>query len=248
MTGVALVRPQWAAPARVAAASSERTGGSSGAPFHTLNLGTHVGDAPRDVAANRASFARALTLPGPPCWLEQVHGTRVVIEPPAGQPATADAAVTRLAGRVLAILTADCLPVLLCSRDGDVVGAAHAGWRGLAHGILERTVAAMGTPPRHLLAWLGPAIGPEAFEVGPEVRAAFTAVDAGSDAFFRPADGDRFYADLAGLARHRLCAAGLDAGAVYAAEQCTFSQPERFFSYRRDGACGRMASVIWLQR
>jgi hypothetical protein len=238
-----LLVPRWEAPLTVRAACTLRTGGVSAPPFESLNLGGHVGDEPAAVAENRRRVAAALALPREPLWLEQVHGARVAEADRPGTPAAADAAVSRQSGRVLAILVADCLPVLFASRDGAVVAAAHAGWRGLAAGVLEATVAAMQVEPRGIVAWLGPAIGPRHFEVGEEVRAAFLAHDAGAaEGFVRNARG-RWQCDLLGLARRRLAALGLsEPGAV---QLCTYAERERCFSYRRDGRTGRMAALIW---
>ena len=195
--------PEWPAPPGVRVLTTGRSGGVSVGRYASLNLATHVGDAPEAVAENRALLCVAAALPDEPCWLEQVHGTRVLDLDalPAGHPGPADAAITRQAGRVCALLTADCLPVLLASRSGSVVGAAHAGWRGLAAGVLEATVRAMQVPPGTLIAWLGPAIGPAHFEVGPEVRAAFLAADAGAAAAFAENARGRYQADLYCLAR-----------------------------------------------
>lgn len=240
MNPVCLV-PDWPVPARVRALITTRAGGTSVGPYASLNLADHVGDDPAAVRANRARL-RAL-LPAEPVWLEQVHGTDVLCVETGGAR-RADAAVSRTPGTVCAVLTADCLPVLLADRAGTVVAAAHAGWRGLCAGVLERTVAAMDTDPGQLLAWLGPAIGPEAFQVGDEVRAAFLAVDAAAAAAFRPDGPGKWRADLYALARQRLARAGVQAR--YGGGLCTFSDPGRFFSYRRDGTTGRMASLIWL--
>lgn len=252
--------PDWPAPARVRALITTRHGGVSLAPYASLNLGDHVGDDPLAVAENRLLLGRRL--PAKPCWLQQVHGTLVVdaATAAAGQVPTADGAFSRRSGVVCAVMTADCLPVLLCDRSGTAVAAAHAGWRGLQAGILERTVAAMGLPGEQLLAYLGPAIGPQAFEVGGEVRAAF--VDAHDDAAdaFQPtsaaqsrcrdasvdaATGHRggWLADIYLLARQSLQRSGV--GAVYGGGYCT-AQGKHFFSYRRDRVTGRMASLIWL--
>jgi len=204
-----------------------------------------VGDEPAAVAENRRRVGSALSLPREPLWLTQVHGTRVAdADAEAGiPPAAADAAVSRQRGRVLAIQVADCLPVLFASHDGAVVAAAHAGWRGLCAGVLEAAVAAMQVDPRHMVAWLGPAIGKEHFEVGEEVRAAFLAHDPGAaDAFVGNARG-LWQCDLLLLARQRLATVGL--GGVSAANLCTFAASERCFSYRRDGRTGRMAALIW---
>jgi hypothetical protein len=203
-----------------------------------------VGDDPGRVALNRARVREQLDLPAEPLWLRQVHGCEVAqaSEGPAG--CTADAAVARGPGQVCAVMTADCLPVLLCDRRGRAVAAVHAGWRGLAAGVVEEAVAALGTGPDQVLAWLGPAIGPDAFEVGPEVRDRFLASDREAAKAFRPGAGDRWLADLYTLARRRLDAVGVQA--VYGGGFCTYSEADRFFSYRRDGSTGRMASLIWL--
>ncbi|MDX5333052.1 MAG: peptidoglycan editing factor PgeF [Gammaproteobacteria bacterium] len=238
------LQPTWPAPAGVCAVSTTRLGGVSRAPFDSFNLATHVGDDPQAVAANRRALRDALGLPAEPAWLEQVHGTTVVDAGHiAGTPA-ADASVAFGPGAVCVVQTADCLPVLFCSRRGDRVGAAHAGWRGLAGGVLEATVAALDEDPAELLAWLGPAIGPAVFEVGEEVRAAFLAQDAGAgDCFMSNARG-RWQADIFALARRRL--AGIGIGAVHGGGLCTVSDAARFYSYRRDRDTGRMASLIWI--
>ena len=236
----AVLRPQWGAPAGVHAACTLRTGGASGAPWDTLNMGGHVGDDPAAVAENRRRVGVSLALPAEPRWLEQVHGTRVADAATAGP---ADAAVTREPGHVLAILVADCMPVLFASADGGVLGAAHAGWRGLAAGVLEATLAAMRVPAASVHAWLGPAIGPVAFEVGDEVRAAFMQRDAGAGQAFTANARGRWQCDLALLARQRLAAAGVQR--VTGAALCTASNPLQCFSFRRDGRTGRMAALLW---
>jgi YfiH family protein len=235
--------PYWPAPERVASLATTRRGGLGGGVFASLNLGDHVGDDPSVVAANREILRRRID--ARPVWLRQVHGARVIDAARAGPlPPEADAAFTRQAGIACAVLTADCLPVLFCDFEGTVVAAAHAGWRGLLAGVLEATVAAMEVPGGELMAWLGPAIGPRAFEVGGEVRAAFVAAGAEAAAAFRPAGGGKWLADLYRLARLRL--AGQGVARVCGGDWCTLSEPERFFSYRRDGRTGRMASLIWL--
>ncbi|MEW6164917.1 MAG: peptidoglycan editing factor PgeF [Pseudomonadota bacterium] len=236
-----LIRPDWAAPANVRAFVTSRAGGVSRAPHDSLNLGDHVGDDPAAVAENRRRLRELL--PAEPVWLRQVHGTRCVDAATAGPDAEADAACARQSGVVCAVLTADCLPMLLCDTAGTVVAAAHAGWRGLAAGIVESTVAAMSVPGERLLAWLGPAIGPENFEVGPEVRASFMAHDPAAAAAFIP-HGGKWRCDLHALARLRLAALGVHR--VAGADFCTVRDRERFYSYRRDGATGRMASGIYL--
>jgi YfiH family protein len=219
-----------------------RTGGASGGPYASLNLGDHVGDEPAAVAENRRRLREVLALPAEPLWLEQVHGTDVAR---CGGPARplADAAVALEPGQVCAVMVADCLPVLLADRGGTCVAAAHAGWRGLAAGVLEATVAALPAEPSQIVAWLGPAVGPEAFEVGPEVRDAFLAADEAAGEAFRPGMGDRWLADVYRLARQRLARVGVTD--LHGGGLCTVSDPARFFSYRRDGATGRMAALVW---
>ena len=203
--------PGWTVPARVRAAMTTRIGGVSAVPYASFNLASHVGDDPAAVLENRRRLRDALDLPAEPGWLEQVHGTGVVVLPAAAR-APADAAVTFARGEVCAVLVADCLPVFLAGRAGDRVGIAHAGWRGLAAGVVEATIAALACAPEELVAWLGPSIGPRAFEVGPEVRDAFVAQDAGAAAAFHPGRAGRWLADLPGLARRRLAAAGVTDG------------------------------------
>jgi YfiH family protein len=239
-----LILPDWPAPPRVRAASTTRLGGVSPAPFDGLNLADHVGDDPAHVARNRALLRDRLALPAEPLWLAQVHGCEVADAGKAAPGCAADAALTRAPGQVCAVMTADCLPVLLCDRRGRAVAAAHAGWRGLAAGVIERTVAALGADSDEVLAWLGPAIGPEAFEVGGEVREAFVADDPDAAVEFRARGTGKWLADLYGLARRRLGRAGV--GRVYGGGLCTYGDPARFYSFRRDGATGRMASLIWL--
>ncbi|ORM69491.1 hypothetical protein HA48_19155 [Pantoea wallisii] len=235
--------PDWPAPQRVRACSTTRQGGVSLAPWDSLNLGMHVGDRMADVAQNRQRLVDA-HLPAMPQWLEQVHGQAVVRLPAAETQPRADAAITRESGVVCAVMTADCLPVLFCSQDGSEVAAAHAGWRGLCHGVLEHTLAQFHCPAHEIHAWLGPAIGPQAFEVGAEVRAAFMAQDPRADVAFRPA-GSKYFADIWLLARQRLMAAGLQS--ISGTLRCTYSETADFFSYRRDGTTGRMATLVWLR-
>ena len=283
--------PDWPAPSGVRAAFTLRTGGVSVAPYDSLNVGAHVGDALDGVRENRRRVREALRLPTEPVWLQQVHGTDVfdldvsdgraaalaeaggecvaasaahagaceVSAGPGGRgPATAhagsaggamsetpraDAAIARVAGAVCVIQVADCMPVLVAARDGSAVGAAHAGWRGLAGGVLERTVRAIGVPAERLLAWLGPTISQQHFEVGDDVRTAFTSGDpASASAFVANARG-RWQCDLYTLARRRLTALGVSE--VFGGGWCTYADAARFFSYRRDGQCGRMAALIW---
>ena len=253
------VEPDWPAPSGVRALSTVRSGGVSVAPYASLNLGDHVGDEPPAVTENRRRLVVQAGLPAEPVWLAQVHGVTVADldaqvslgamgSATAASPSailTADAAFTRRPGRVCAILTADCLPVLLTEESGGVAAAAHAGWRGLAGGVLEATVRALRVPPGRLMAWLGPAIGPGHFEVGAEVREALVKEDpAASGAFAVNARG-RFMADLGALARRRLEALGV--ARIYGGGQCTHSDAERYFSHRRDGMTGRQATLIWLE-
>jgi YfiH family protein len=241
-TKIECIRPQWPAPSAVRACTTTRIGGVSRGPWAGLNLGGHVDDDPRAVAENRARLSDQLGLPGKPQWLSQVHGAQVCLP---GRPLDcADACFDDRPGRVCAVLTADCLPVLFCNAAGTRVAAAHAGWRGLLAGVLEQTAAAFEDPPQRLMAWLGPAIGPQAFEVGDEVRAEFAAESTASARHFRPHGAGHWLADLYGLARDRLASVGIDQ--VSGGGLCTLSDPARFFSYRRDGVTGRMASLIWL--
>lgn len=242
MTGL-VVEADWPAPSHVRACVSQRRGGISRHGYASLNLAAHVGDDTLAVTENRRRLAESLRLPSEPAWLEQVHETRVVdLDAPWSGPA--DAAMTRRSGTVCVVLTADCLPVLLSDRRGQRVAAAHAGWRGLVSGVLGSTVAAMRCPPTDLLAWLGPGIGAAAYEVGDEVRAQFVDVDAVRAAAFKRNARGRWQADLYALARLEL--GGLGVKAVYGGEFCTHSEPDRFFSHRRQAPCGRMASLIWM--
>lgn len=241
------VVPEWPAPPGVHAAVSTRLGpGVSAAPYDRFNLGMRSGDDTATVVANRAALQAALDLPRPPHWLQQVHGTGVcVVRDAAGrEEPVADAAITRERGQPLVILTADCLPVLLCDDAGSVIGAVHAGWRGLAAGVIERTVAAMAVDAKRVRAWLGPCIGLPSYEVGEEVRAAFTAGDAAAATCFEPTRPGHWRCDLAVLARRRLQSMGMVQVAGGGFD--TFTDA-RFYSYRRDGVrSGRFASVIWL--
>ena len=243
------VDADWPAPLGVRALSTFRGDAQSGisqGPYGWFNLGDHVGDDPAAVAENRRRLRAAAGLPGEPSWLSQVHGVAVAdLDSPAGHGA-ADAAITRAAGKVCAILTADCLPILFASDSGDAVAAAHAGWRGLAAGVIEATVHALRVPPESLLAWLGPAIGPKHFEVGAEVRDALLKDDARAGLAFEPNARGRFMADLEMLARRRLQKLGVSR--INGGGECTFARPDRFFSHRRDGITGRQATLIWRER
>ncbi|MGD2112352.1 MAG: peptidoglycan editing factor PgeF [Gammaproteobacteria bacterium] len=236
--------PDWPAPPAVHAVTTTRTGGVSTGPWSSMNPADHVGDAAAAVADNRARLREVLALPAEPVWLQQVHGVRVVDAARAGDRPQADAAWSAEPGVVCAVLTADCLPVVFADTAGRCVAVAHAGWRGLAAGVLEATVGQLPVPPRDLLAWLGPAIGPAAFEVGAEVRAAFLAHDPQAAAAFTPGGDGHWFADLYVLARQRLAACGVSA--VHGGGWCTYRARARFYSYRRDGVTGRMATLAWL--
>jgi hypothetical protein len=234
--------PDWPAPARVRACVTTRRGGVSAAPFDSLNLGEHVDDDPAAVAKNRQRLLSQLGCQ--PAWLRQVHGIQVVAADPA-RVAEADASWTATPGIACTAMTADCLPALFCDRAGTRVAAAHAGWRGLAGGVLEATVQALGVAPEDLLVWLGPAIGPAAFEVGAEVREAFVRQHGEAASAFMPGtNAGKYMADIYQLARIRLAAIGVTA--VSGGGLCTYNDP-RFYSYRRSPRTGRFASLIWLQ-
>lgn len=245
-----LIHPQWPAPSRVRAIFTNRQDGVSTGVYAGLNLGAHVADDPAHVAENRRQLTASLQLPQEPIWLEQVHGVDVYRIDSAEQaqpavPPTADAAVTQREGVPLTVMTADCLPLLLCDQAGSVIATAHAGWRGLCDGVIEQTVAAMQVPVAEILVWLGPAIGPTAFEVGSEVRAAFLAQDAAAEqAFVASSVSGKWLADLFLLARLRLARLGITQ--IYGGDECTYRNQEQFYSYRRDGQTGRMSGVIWL--
>ena len=234
--------PEWPAPANVKALQTTRNGGASAAPYDSFNLGSHVGDNPLVVNRNRMQLAHLM--PSEPVWLNQVHGITVVDAGQASCLPQGDACVSTHRGAVCVVMTADCLPVLLCDDKGSVVGAAHAGWRGLCDGVIEYTVKEMKVPASTLMAWFGPAIGPAAFEVGEEVRAAFIAKQPEAVAAFVPGKPGKWLADIYQLARLRLQALGIQR--IYGGNLCTFSDAERFYSYRRDGVTGRMGSFIWL--
>jgi YfiH family protein len=234
----------WPAPPTVRALTTTRQlPGCSEGPYARCNLGAASGDDPGRVAANRRALVAALGLPAEPVWLEQVHGTEVV-ELPGPGPYRADAAVTSEPGVVLAVLSADCLPVAFADRRGRRLGLAHAGWRGLLEGVLEATVAALARAPQDLIVWLGPAISVRAYEVGPELRARFLARDPGAERCFAAGHGDRWWCDLYALARARLERLGIEA--IHGGGRCTHGERECFYSHRRDGArSGRQATLLW---
>jgi len=245
MTKKPWIEPQWPAAPNIRAISTIRKGGVSQPPWESLNLGDHVNDDPRHVAKNRRSLKHLAGLPHEPQWLTQVHGCDVLdaSTPHLSLSCEADAIYSNTANTLCAVLTADCLPVLFADSDGREVAAAHAGWRGLASGVLEQTVRRFAAAPERLLAWFGPAIGAASFEVGADVRETFLEWgDECESAFVEHGEG-HWMADIYQLARLRLRKAGVTA--VYGGEYCTYSDAERFYSYRRDGETGRMASIIW---
>ena len=233
--------PRWPAPANVRALITTRAGGVSQGPFASLNLGLRTGDDPQSVSANRAQLEALL--PQPPRWLRQVHGATVVEGDSLPDAPEADACVARRPGTVCGVLVADCIPVLLADRAGTTVAIAHAGWRGLAAGVVESAVGRMAVAPRNLVAYLGPGIGPTAFEVGPDVHDAFVGRDARSQAAFAPHAAGKWLADLFLLARHSLQRAGVED--IHGGDLCTYSDAARFFSYRRERTTGRMAALVW---
>ena len=240
---IELLRPEWDAPTPVRAFTTTRTGGFSEPPYASLNLGRHVGDDDACVARNRGVLARSLSLPREPSWIRQTHSTRAVLLE-AESEREADAAITRRPGVVAVIMTADCLPVLLCNREGTEVAALHAGWRGLQAGIIDATLARMQTPASDLLAWIGPGISQDNFEVGDEVRAAFIESTEDSSPFFLPHGAGHWLCDLAGIAAQELSRQGV--AAVGRDRHCTYRDGDLFFSYRREGVSGRMATLIWI--
>jgi len=243
----ALVRAQWPVPARVhALTTTRRLLGVSQSPFDSCNLGVNSGDDPACVAANRVALQVQIALPSAPRWLRQVHGTHVVRLDDSlnDDEPQADAAVTSTPGAVLAVLTADCLPVVVAACDGSEVAVAHAGWKGLAAGVIEATCAAMRMPAAQCVAWLGPAAGPAAYEIGVEVRAAFVAHDPRAASAFSPTRAGHWLVDLYALARLRLADVGVRE--VCGGDHCTIREAAQFFSYRRDGQTGRMATLAWI--
>jgi len=241
---IEIIRPDWHAPENIVACTTTRRGGFSQGSWGEMNLASHVGDDPDHVRQNRSLLEDSLQLPSPPVWLEQVHGCEVAVADEQDAAISCDASTTRRPGVVCAVLTADCLPLLLCKHDGSQVAAVHAGWRGLAAGIIEQTILQMGCPDEQLLAWLGPAIGPRAFEVGSEVRDTFLAHEQQAQEAFRYQDNGKWLCDIYLLARQRLI--GLGVNHIGGGDLCTYTGAERFYSYRRDGATGRMASLIWM--
>ncbi len=238
-----LIIPDWPAPSTVHAIQTTRQGGFSNAPFKSLNLAAHVQDHPITVVKNRQLLNQFI--PSEPVWLNQVHGINVIDAGLSACVQDADASFTTQTNVVCVTMTADCLPVLLCDKQGTAVAAIHAGWRSLCDGVIEHTVRAMGVEAKDLLAWLGPAIGPDAFEVGSEVRQAFIEKDANATKAFQP-HANKWLANLYLIAIQRLNHVGVKA--IYGGGDCTYSSPERYFSFRRDGITGRMATMIWLAK
>ena len=239
------IRPEWPAPVSIRALSTTRAGGVSRGTYASLNLGQHVGDLPDSVATNRAKLQSSLGR-AQPRWLSQVHGTRVAMLDGMPVREAADAAVATSPGEACVVMTADCLPVIFCDEGGTMVAAAHAGWRGLSTGVLEATVEAMAVTPAKLMAWFGPAIGPQAYEVGDEVRDAFVQHSIrATEAFQADKAPGKWWCDLYLLARQRLEVLGVKS--IHGGGLCTYTERERFFSHRRDGQCGRMATLVWLE-
>lgn len=245
MTALQLIEADWPAPPNVRAIATTRAGGVSVGPYASLNLGVHVGDDASAVGENRLRVRTALALSREPLWLNQVHGTAVVEAISHEAPPTADASFSRSPGEACAVLTADCLPVLFCDRDGTCVAAAHAGWRGLAGGVLNSALRAMGVAPDRVLTWLGPAIEQDAFEVGAEVREQFLAVSADNASAFKENARGRWQADLYDLARRELARLGV--GQVFGGAFRCYADRDRFYSFRRDGTTGRMATIVWIK-
>lgn len=241
---LSLLQPDWPAPTTIRSAMTTRLGGVSQGPWESLNLGVAAGDDPLHVAENRRRLSINLNLPAEPAWLRQVHGVKAVDASTVEGPIEADASYATAPGAICVVQAADCLPVLFCNDAGTVVAAAHAGWRGLAAGVLEATLDALPVPAATLMAWLGPAIGPTAFEVGIDVRDAFIGVDPTSSECFVQQPSGKYLADLYALARRRLARHGISR--IHGGTRCTVSEPQHFFSHRRDGRCGRMAALIWI--
>jgi polyphenol oxidase len=244
-----LIRPKWPVPAHVRAFVTTRAlpSGKDGskAPYNAFNLADHVGDDPAQVQRNRDLLSKHIQLPAEPCWLKQVHGNTVIKATPVAKPVEADAAYAVKPNSVCAVLTADCLPLLLCDREGKTVAAVHAGWRGLHNGIITKTIKTMSVAPENLLAWLGPAIGPRAYEVDKTVHEQFIALNSTYATAFKRSDPGHWYFDLYRIARMQLEACGIED--IYGGDRCTHTESKVFYSYRRDNITGRMASLIWLQ-
>ena len=240
---IEIVKPGWSAPPAIRACCTTRPGGFSQAPYDSFNLGLHVGDSADLVARNRARLREQLELPGEPCWINQTHGVRAItLGEDDGRDA--DAAITRQPGRVAVVMTADCLPILMCNQEGNEVAAVHAGWRGLQAGVIQSTLAAMHSPPQQLIAWIGPGISQDCFEVGDDVYYAFVGQDPAAAGGFTANRPGHWLCDLGGLAESILCAAGV--ARVTRSPYCSYRDAEMFYSYRREATTGRMASLIWI--
>jgi len=239
-----MITPDWPAPDNIKAANTTRIGGVSLPPYDSFNLANHVGDSVESVASNRGSLTKLAPLPNEPLWLEQTHSTLVIDSHNWHSGIEADAIISHIDNHVCVVMTADCLPILLCNKQGDTVAAVHAGWRGLAAGIIEKTIHSFSCDPHDIMVWLGPAIGPSQFEVGVDVYHAFTQHDPQTKLAFQQSDPDHYLADIYRLARQRLNNLGISA--IYGGDYCTVTDHQRFFSYRRDGVTGRMASLIWI--
>jgi len=243
---IEIIRPDWPASGNIHAFCSTRKSGVSRGEFSGLNLALHVEDNPQYVALNRQQLKQQLHLPAEPLWLNQVHGTQVInASATAESTPDADASYATISNQVCVVMTADCLPVLICNRKSNKVAAAHAGWRGLADGVIEKTIESLNEKPEELLVWLGPAIGPDAFEVGEDVYHAFVADLPQAEIAFKANRPGHYLADIYQLARLRLNRLGVNA--IYGGEYCTCSDVDHFYSYRRDGKTGRQASLIWFE-
>lgn len=242
---IQFIRPDWPAPENVSAVATTRQGGFSVEPFDSFNLATHVGDDPASVEANRVLLHRQLDLPSKPCWLNQTHSNRVtLLNDENGYQFDSDAAISRKKGQVAAVMTADCLPILLCNRDGSEVAAIHAGWRGLVDGIIGNTLSNMSSDASQLMAWIGPAISQQRFEVGEDVYHLFADKNKNSIGFFNANRPGHWLCDLPGLAEQALSRHGLSQ--IHLSGLCSFSDASRFYSYRRNKVTGRMACLIWI--
>ena len=239
-----LIYPDWPAPDNIKAVNTARIGGISSPPYDGFNLADHVGDDVDRVASNRDYLIELAQLPSDPLWLEQTHSTLIIDSQNWHSGIEADAMISHNTNHVCVVMTADCLPILLCNQQGDTVAAVHAGWRGLAAGIIEKTIHSFSCNPYDIVAWLGPAIGPNQFEVGEDVYHAFTQHDPQAKLAFQQSDSEHYLADIYRLARQRLNNLGISA--IYGGDYCTVTDHQQFFSYRRDGVTGRMTSLIWI--
>jgi YfiH family protein len=238
------IQANWPAATHVHAVSTTRVGGFSFAPYDSLNLAMHVGDQPELVEKNRRELTKALSIPSAPIWLRQVHGAAVVEANDGNLGKDADGSYTHCSDIVCAVLTADCLPVFLCDNAGQQIAVLHAGWKGLHAGVIASCIKEFASPHESIMAWLGPAIGPEAFEVGNDVYTAFTLIDDSFAECFVPCAENKWLADIYALATRLLNRSGVTS--IYGGGYCTYTESDKYFSYRRDGQCGRMASLIWM--